>query len=194
MQYGQKLIFDCSYEQEMTRQESMNAAKQLSYCIGTNRKHSQPFDIHICNLNWESRTMQMLIKYVPNINTAAYPINCHPENLLDAFSAEKLVYLTPHCTKELESFNYDDIYVIAGMVDKGPSTQLSLAKAKEMGIRMAKLPLDRFYPWKSGPGKSLTLDQMIKIMLDLQLTNDWIYSLRHVPQRKTNRKLITSIE
>lgn len=59
-----------------------------------------------------------------------------------------------------------------------------MAKAKEEGIRMTKLPLDRYLSWGAGAGKSLTLNQMILILLDIKKTGDWKYSLRHVPQRK----------
>lgn len=61
---------------------------------------------------------------------------------------------------------------------------LSLAKAKREGLRMAKLPLDRYLQWGSGSGKSLTLNQVINIMNDMKVTGDWAHSLRHVPKRK----------
>lgn len=49
---------------------------------------------------------------------------------------------------------------------------------------MAKLPLDRYLQWGDGSGKSLTLNQMISILLDIKNTGDWEYALRHVPRRK----------
>uniref|UniRef100_A0A6P7GVL4 Uncharacterized protein LOC114341316 n=1 Tax=Diabrotica virgifera virgifera TaxID=50390 RepID=A0A6P7GVL4_DIAVI len=61
---------------------------------------------------------------------------------------------------------------------------LSLAKAKREGIRMAKLPLDRYLQWGAGSGKSLTLNQVVAILLDQKVTGDWQHSLRHVPKRK----------
>lgn len=61
---------------------------------------------------------------------------------------------------------------------------MSLAKAKRLGLRMARLPLDRYLQWGAGSGKSLTLNQMINILLDLKTTGDWTRSLRHVPRRK----------
>lgn len=66
-------------------------------------------------------------------------------------------------------------------VNKKP---LSLAKAKRLGLRMARLPLDQFLQWGAGSGKSLTLNQMINILLDLKQTGDWMHALRHVPRRK----------
>lgn len=61
---------------------------------------------------------------------------------------------------------------------------LSLAKAKKMGLRVARLPLDRYLQWGAGSGKSLTLNQMVNILLDLRKTGDWMTALKHVPRRK----------
>lgn len=61
---------------------------------------------------------------------------------------------------------------------------MSLAKAKREGLKMLKLPLDRYLHWGAGSGKSLTINQMILILLDLKKTGDWNYALRHVPRRK----------
>lgn len=49
---------------------------------------------------------------------------------------------------------------------------------------MAKLPLDKYLHWGAGSGKSLTLNQMVSILNDVKLTEDWKYALRHVPKRK----------
>lgn len=49
---------------------------------------------------------------------------------------------------------------------------------------MARLPLDTHLSWRPGSGKSLTLNQVCSILLDIKLTGDWAYALRHVPRRK----------
>lgn len=53
---------------------------------------------------------------------------------------------------------------------------------------MAKLPLDRYLQWGSGSGKSLTLNQVTSILLDVKHTGDWKHALRHVPRRKLNNE------
>ena len=49
---------------------------------------------------------------------------------------------------------------------------------------MARLPLDKYLSWSAGSGKSLTLNQMVNVMLDIKQTGDWNHALRHVPKRK----------
>lgn len=61
---------------------------------------------------------------------------------------------------------------------------LSLAKAKRDGLKMAKLPLDRYLEWAPGAKKNLNINHMIPILLDLKATGDWEHSLQHIPRRK----------
>jgi ribonuclease P protein 1 len=70
------------------------------------------------------------------------------------------------------------------MVDKANNEPLSLAKAKREGLKMAKLPLDKYLMWGSGGSKSLTLNQMMRILLDVRATGSWDKALQHVPRRK----------
>lgn len=59
-----------------------------------------------------------------------------------------------------------------------------MAKAKREGIRMAKFPIERYLDWGASSSKTLTLDQSIRIMLDLRHTRDWKVALKNVPVRK----------
>lgn len=70
----------------------------------------------------------------------------------------------------------------------------SLAKAKRDGIKMAKLPLDRYIEWAPGSKKNLNINHMVPILLDLKLTGDWEYSLRHIPRRKLMETKIKAMQ
>lgn len=59
-----------------------------------------------------------------------------------------------------------------------------MAKAKREGIRMAKFPIEKYLDWGFSSSKSLTLDQTLRIMLDLRHTKDWKEALKNVPSRK----------
>lgn len=184
MQFGQKLILDCSYDQHMIPREAINAAKQLMFSFAENRLHNDPFDLYFCNANMKGVTMQYLQRHIPTMMEPDFPMNIHEGSFLDLFPKEQLVYLTPHCKTDLTEFNPDHIYIIGAMVDKINNEPLSLAKAKRQGIKMARLPLDQYLQWGGGSGKSLTLNQMTSILLDLKTTGDWNTALSHVPRRK----------
>lgn len=182
MQFGQNLVIDCSYDDYMNEKEMRNTAKQLTLCFALNRTHNEPFNIHHCNVNFKKTTMKTLEKSLVQIHDPAFPFNITEKSYTDLFPKEKLVYLTPHCKNDLECYNPDDIYIVGAMVDKSSQEAVSLGKAKKEGLRMARLPLDRYFHFKSG--KSLTIDQMIQILLELKSSNDFEAAFTHVPRRK----------
>lgn len=184
MQFAPKIVMDCSYDSHMNRREATYAAKQLMLCFAENRLNDEPFDLHFCNAQLEGSCMQGLKRFIPTMLNPEFPMNVHTQCFTELFPKQNLVYLTPHCREDLATYNPDDIYIVGAMVDTMNNEPLSLAKAKRMGLRMARLPLDRYLQWGSGSGKSLTLNQMINIMLDLKKTGDWDTALKHVPRRK----------
>lgn len=74
------------------------------------------------------------------------------------------------------------------------SEPLSLAKAKRDGLKMAKLPLDRYLEWAPGSKKNLNINHMVPILLDLKLTRDWEFALRHIPRRKLMETKIKAVQ
>ncbi|BES96418.1 mitochondrial ribonuclease P protein 1 homolog [Nesidiocoris tenuis] len=183
MIFGQPLVIDCSYDEFMTIPEANNTALQLSYVFADNRAHASPFNLHLCKAYKQSRTITRLHKMIPPMYNDDFPLNVSEKSYLDLFPKERLVYLTPHCRDTLQEYNHDDVYIVGAMVDKSNCDPHSLAKAKADGIRMAKLPLERNLDWGFG-SKSLTINQVVSILLDMKVTNCWKKALAHVPQRK----------
>ncbi|XP_054287155.1 mitochondrial ribonuclease P protein 1 homolog [Macrosteles quadrilineatus] len=183
MMFGHNLVIDCGFYNDMNQMENKLCCKQLVYLFAENRISKNPFNIHFCNLKKDSCLYHFLKKSIPTIEDPAFPINIHEGHYLNLFQKEKLVYLTPHCRTELKEFNPDDIYIIGAIVDRVNQMPLTLAKAKSEGLRMAQLPLDRYLEWGLG-NKSLTVNQVVKIMHDLQVTGNWDTAFKHVPRRK----------
>ncbi|XP_049879692.1 mitochondrial ribonuclease P protein 1 homolog [Pectinophora gossypiella] len=194
MTHGQSIVIDCSYEDNMVNREVVNAAKQMTFVFGDNRIHKDPFNIHLCNVNKDSVFMEQLRRNIPTLTEPWFPMNIHSKSYLDIFPKEKLVYLTPHCREELTTFDPDAVYIIGCMVDKSNNEPLSLAKAKRDGLKMAKLPLDRYLEWGPGSKKNLNMNHMVPILLDLRLTGNWEFALRHIPRRKLMETKILAMQ
>lgn len=171
----------------MTRKEAYNAAKQLTGVFNVNRQHRDPYDLHFCNVNFKGPTFERFASMVPTLREKTFPLNLHETSYLDVFPKKKLVYLTPHCKTDLSDYDPDSIYIVGAMVDTSNHEPLSMMKAKELGIKMAKLPLERYLDWGHGD-KTLTLDQMMKIMLEWRASNSWEKALTHIPKRKVIQK------
>lgn len=191
---GQNIVIDCSYEDQMVQRETTNAAKQVTFAFGDNRIHKQPFNLRLCNVDMDSHFMKELKKLMPFVEQPWFPMNIHEKSYLDIFHKKDLVYLTPHCREELTTFDHDAVYIIGCLVDKVNNEPLSMAKAKREGIRMAKLPLDRYLEWGTGAKKNLNINHMVQILLDLKVSSDWEYALRHVPRRKLMKTQILATQ
>ncbi|KAG8034268.1 hypothetical protein G9C98_001352 [Cotesia typhae] len=182
--FGPKVVLDCGFEDKMTRQEIRNCAKQLMFAFAANRDYPDPFDLHFCNLNRSSYLFEELYSFIPTMLEPEFPINLHENSYLDFYPKDKLVYLTPDCKQMMSDYDTDAVYIVGAIVDKVSGNPVTLAKAKKEGIRMAKLPIDKYLNFGGGSNKSLTINQVIGILCDFYNTGDWYHAFRYVPRRK----------
>lgn len=171
----------------MYEKEWKMAANQLKKSFSVNRIHRNPFDLAFYNFDPDGSMIKHLAKQIPTMFEKSHPLKIYKNCFSEAFSRDRLVYLTPHCLTDLEEYNPDDVYIIGAMVDTcAVSRPVSVIKAKELGIRMARFPLDRYFQgkWASGRSKRLALQDVVKIMLELKQTRSWEKALQHVPRIK----------
>lgn len=182
--YGQKLVFDLGFNQHMRSKDIRSCVKQLQYGYGYNVRDEDPFHLHLCNARHEEALLPQLQLAIPPLAQPKGLVTVTDKSYLDLFPKDKLVYLTPDCREDLEEYDHDAIYIIGCFVDMANSLPVSLAKAKQEGLKMARLPLERYLRWTSGGNKSLTIDQMMNVMLTVKNTGNWATALKHVPIRK----------
>ncbi|NWS23155.1 TM10C methyltransferase, partial [Pachyramphus minor] len=182
MIFGQPLVFDMSYEKDMSVREVANAVKQLVQSEGCNRRAVDPFHIHFCNFKDDSLYHKEFLKHYKEA-WGKLLITVTEQCYTEIFPKDKLIYLTADSPKVMKTFDHDKIYIVGSMVDKSIKTGVSLARAKRLGLETAALPLDKYLLWNTG-AKNLTLDQMMHILLTLKDTADWKKALEFVPKRK----------
>lgn len=177
-----KIIFDCSYASSMNYRENSDISKQLAHCFGINRLHREPFELHFCGIDKQSVLWSKLHRQIPTLTKKPLPVKIHEADICDVFPKEKLVLLTPDSSTVLQEYNPDDHYVVSGIVDRGSKVPLTLAKAKELNIRTARLPVDLHRT--SRVNNVLTLDQVLNVMLEVKRSRDWKKAFQYVPRRK----------
>ncbi|NXN20939.1 TM10C methyltransferase, partial [Nycticryphes semicollaris] len=182
MIFGQPLVFDMSYEKDMSAREVTNAVRQIVLCESFNRRSVDPFHIHFCNLKDDSLYCREFSKHYKEA-WGKLLVTVTEQCYTDIFPKDKLIYLTADSPKVMKTFDHDKIYIVGSMVDKSIKTGVSLARAKRLGLETAALPLEKYLLWNSG-AKNLTLDQMMHILLTLKDTGDWKKALEFVPKRK----------
>ncbi|KAK7049742.1 tRNA (guanine(9)-N(1))-methyltransferase [Paramarasmius palmivorus] len=195
--FGGKVIVDLGFDEKMTEKEVSSLTSQLAYTYSANRNVSFPFSLIYTSLN--GRTLTRL----EAMNDAAYKRWSHTEwwqegyekiwstkadegvqeNVNESVKAS-VVYLTADSDEELTELNPEEVYIIGGIVDRNRYKNLCLNKAKEMGIRTARLPIGRYVD-SLPTRKVLTVNQVFEIMLKWVETKDWeqaFYSI--IPKRK----------
>lgn len=174
------LIFDCGFCEEMSKFEIKDTARQIKYSYSENRMSVKPFVMHLCNLDKNSLLWHELKQQIPNIHKMPWKI--HSGDASEIFKTENLVYLSPDASEVMEKFNVDDKYIVGSIVDKGNQKPLTLAKSKRLNIRAVRLPLNKYIRFHSH--KTLTLDQMTSILIELKKSQNWSKAFKHIPGRK----------
>ncbi|GBN95116.1 Mitochondrial ribonuclease P protein 1 [Araneus ventricosus] len=186
--YGQKFVVDMDFDCFMRKQDCNNCGEQLLELYSANRKNAYPFDLTFCNADLNSPTMSAFRKYMPNLYAPDNFITVTDLSYLDIYPKEKLVYITPYAKEPLKVYDHNAIYIIGGLVDKCIREPVVLAKAKREQIRAVHLPYDEYLMWGRG-NKSLPLNHLLDILLEMKNTNDWKKAFKYVPQRKLVRSL-----
>ncbi|KAM8894028.1 tRNA methyltransferase 10 homolog C [Spinachia spinachia] len=183
MLFGQPLVFDMSYDSNMRQRELENTVSQLMEVEGWNRRATDPYHLHFCNLQEDGAYKNELIKRYGAEAWDCLLVTSTDQQHVERFPRERLVYLTPDSPNVLRTYDHTKVYIIGALVDRLTRPGLSLANAKRLNLATARLPLDEFLHWGIG-AKTLTLDQMIRIMFTMKETGKWEEALMFVPQRK----------
>lgn len=183
MRFDQPLVFDMSYEGNMTKRDLENTVTQLMEVESWNRRASEPYHLHYCNLQPDSGYEQQLIKRYGAEAWDRLLITSTDKQHFEVFPREQLVYLTADSPNVLRRYDHSKVYIIGGLVDRAIQPGLSLANAKRLKLATARLPLNEYLRWDMG-AKNLTLDQMMRILLTLKETGKWEEALKFVPIRK----------
>ncbi|KAG6861846.1 hypothetical protein C0995_011143 [Termitomyces sp. Mi166 len=97
---------------------------------------------------------------------------------------QNIIYLTADSEEELTELKPEETYIIGGICDHNRYKNLCLNKAKESGIRTARLPIGRYLA-SLPTRKVLTVNQVFEILLKWVETKSWEEALYAViPKRK----------
>lgn len=177
-----KILFDCSFAALLSHKLASRIAQQVVLAYSENRKHAQPFDLHVCGHAADSALGAELRQRMPQL--AHSPLECHSENGTELHAKERLVYLTPASPNVLRELSADDVLVIAGLVEKNKHSHTVLAMCKQAGLRTAWLPTNRFAAWKSN-NRGLPFNLLVNILLSYKESGDWELALQqHMPKRR----------
>lgn len=151
----------------------------MTFCYSSNRKIENPFHISLSDFGGKVEKQLHTLNGFSNWLGIEY-LN---QSYLEHFAKEKLVYLSSESENTLSELDPNNFYIIGGLVDHNRLKGICLKKAKEQGIKTAKLPINDYMDLKSR--KVLTINQVFDIIIFYSVEKNWAKAFQSViPQRK----------
>lgn len=165
----------------LTRQPQ-SMYQQLAYSYSSNKDTAVPCKIALCGLQPFLHTRLKQHKADVAWNTWNCSVSTDP--IESIYPIEKLVYLSADADTVLDTLEEDKVYVIGGIVDRNRHKGLCASKAKSLGIKTAKFPLDVYFE-KVGFSRVLTTNHCVDVLHEFLACGNWMQACkRGVPVRK----------
>lgn len=140
-------IFDCDFDELMNDKEIVLMLNQITRSYSAKRHSSHHVSLKISSFNkrLKARFDTRVLQY-PQWKGIEFEENEKLEDLLPTDETEraKFVYLTADTDEILEELEPGHTYIIGGIVDKNRHKRLCVEKAIKLGLRVGKLPIDKY--------------------------------------------------
>lgn len=138
MMFSPKLVIDMAYGDVLTQLDYLSLKNQLRQAFGHNKKYPEPFHLHLTGVVPGSRSH----KVVTEANLTDELLTITEDSYLEHYPREKLIYLSRCGRNVMREYDPTAVYIIGGLVQRGPKTPFAVGKAKSENIRCVRLPLD----------------------------------------------------
>lgn len=178
------VCIDLGWNDHMFDKERKSLARQLAYSYSALRKGVEddltPVKLSICGID---DVMKPVMTFAA-CGWEVWPFAMSQQSLLQMHSQCQVVYLTHDSENVLQSLDPDDVYVIGGIVDRNRLKNATMNKAKELGVRTARLNLDSHVSMEHGT-PVLTVNHCLEILLYSANGMSWRDAyLKVLPPRK----------
>jgi tRNA (guanine9-N1)-methyltransferase len=174
------VLIDMNFEDLMLDSEIKSLATQLSRCYSKNRCDARPCKLVTFGIG--KRIKQHLEKLTYE-NWKTFMVFDERSSFEEVYAKDKIIYLSADAEDTIENLDEDKIYVIGGLIDKNRHKGICEDKAKAMGIKTAKLPIDKYIELDGR--KVLTVNHVFEIIMEYQKEKDWEKAFREIiPPRK----------
>ncbi|CEM38534.1 unnamed protein product [Vitrella brassicaformis CCMP3155] len=178
---GTKVVFNCSFMDQMSDKEKSSLAKQLSYAYNAMKTSDPPvrLQMHVTSFDKGGELWQRMLHF----GAEKWKMHYHEGSAWDVFSLDDIVVLSPDAQEELECVDESKVYVIGGLVDRSIAKYESWSQAQQYGLPCRKLPFTRYI--KENLGTVLNVNTVVEVLIRYLQTKDWEHALTaSVPQRK----------
>ena len=157
-----QVILDLGFSDVMNQREWKSLAFQMLFTYNLIRKAKGLINLTVTEATEEFMT------FMSSYNVESWTVNFTSKNLDEILSnktenSKEYIYLSPDAHETLESFSNDKIYIVGGIVDKTVRSNLSYHKSLQVGIKSAKLPMDKIEGLNSNR-RSLNVNKIFEII------------------------------
>ena len=172
---GLRVAVDLSFSEKMNEEEERSLRVQVNAAYGECMRAGEPGRLVLTNLR---DRMQLLLGRISGIETWA--ADRHEAHFSEVFSREmaegRLVYLTPDSGEVLDEVRKSHVYVVGGFVDRVAQKGVTLERARQLGVRTARLPLKEFVKLKRSD--RLPINQVVQLLLLAAQKMDWAEAIK----------------
>jgi tRNA (guanine9-N1)-methyltransferase len=173
---GLNVCIDLSFDEEHNDRDRSSLVKQLALSYSVLKLAQNPVHLHITSLSEGSALDGGLRKQ----GAQNWKVTLSCQAPWELFDKERVIILSPDSDCVLHSFDKNSIYVIGGIVDRSVRKFQTLERAKALGIRTARFPIQEYIPGRLT--HILNVDHALGIICE--------YEYAHV--REYNRGLFLS--
>lgn len=176
------ILIDCDFQDFMEPREQTSLTQQILQCYGIVRKLSRPPRLSLCGV---SDKQTSLLSQLPGISR--WHFRCTSDALGEIPLTPDYIYLSADAQEDLDlaSITSKTSIIVGGLVDRNRYKGLTHEKARDLGIRTARLPISDFVEMSAS--KVLTVNQVVEIVAEALHDGEWGKVLRRViPGRKVN--------
>ncbi|PVH16940.1 uncharacterized protein CXQ87_004498 [Candidozyma duobushaemuli] len=192
-----EVVMDCDFDDLMSDKEIVSLSNQITRCYSAMRHSTHEVPLTITSFN--KRLRERFENTLPD-HSKWKNIKFEGDASLSDFISKKgyepskVTYLTADTENELEELTVGETYIIGGIVDKNRHKRLCLDKAKELGLKVARLPIGKFI--KMNGRQVLATSHVYEIMcMWFEQQKDWEKAFNSVlPPRKLHNQNEATIE
>ncbi|EPY36998.1 tRNA (guanine-N(1)-)-methyltransferase TRM10 [Strigomonas culicis] len=143
------LVYDLSFSWCMTAADTKSTVKQVQYAYSALRRETFPFRPVLCSVGGTEAAderdcaaqREVLRALVTHSGFLAYGPLITEQHWSELFPKEKIVFLSADSEEVLREIEPTTVYVVGAFVDHNKHKGLSYERARQHGVRTARLPL-----------------------------------------------------
>ena len=173
------VVLDCAFDELQVEREVISLSNQLTSCYSYNKHALSP--THLAVTSYNGRLKHRLDNLKKGWDEEKISFTDKPVE--EVLNVEDCVYLTADTDNVLTDLDIDKHYIVGAMVDHNRLKNITVDKAKRLGMGVAALPISKYIRLSSR--RVLTVNQVYEILIQFIKHKDWEKAFFSViPQRK----------